>query len=204
MTFYTHQQIIFLNILALAMMAGLCSLRGGEVANYGEEFVINSRIKKAFQDQEAIGWSHFARGRMARTWSLINQPSGDAATVQMDLAKVAIAMIEYGVTLWIQRNSLVHGNDSGISKLETRKMQQMITAIYEEIRPTVEPSNQWLFHCSEEVRIGEPYALQVAWVDSVRRLYPSRFDALKEKLGTRAYRRTEVQYQKEHGAQTLL
>lgn len=174
----TRLQKLMNDELSSVMMVGLGSIRGEGVSHYGEEFVTNSRIKTAFKDQEAIGRSHFARGRMARSWGLIEPQSGEANTVQPDLAKVVKAMIENGLTLQTQRNNLVHCNDSGISKLETRKMQQMITVIYDEFLPTVETENQWLFNCSKEVRIGEPYALQVTWVDSVRRIYPVKFDAL--------------------------
>ena len=190
--------------VCLALLVGLGSISGEAVNQYGAEFVTDTQIETAFKDQEDIGWDNLAKGRVARTWALLVTTNSADTTGTQELATAVKPMIDYGLNLWSHRNNLVHGNDSGISKLESRKMQQMISKVYEEIMPSAGNDHRWLFSCAIDDRLQEPYALQVAWIDSVRRIFPDKFKALKEFLGNTAYRIGEVQYQKEKGVRSSL
>jgi len=73
----------------------------------------------------------------------------------------------------------------------------MIELLYEEILPTIELEHKWLFTASIEKKLAEPYPVQVAWVDSVRRLYPAQYGKCKYKVGKENFTRQSLEYIKE-------
>lgn len=158
-----------------ALVAGLGSIGGEGVRRYAAEFVTNRLLEEAFKEQEEIGWDNLARGRIARSWKCIGTTEEGSMEDTQWASKVTKMALDCRLKLWTHRNHMVHGNEAGISKMEIRKMRQTVTILYEELLPAVKAENRWLFDRPKESRSQEPYGLQVAWVDSVRQIYPEEF-----------------------------
>ena len=164
-----------------ALVAGLGSIGGDGAQIYAQEFITNRLVDSAFTAQQEIGWDNFARGRIALAWQGIGS-NHDGHTEDTQWAeKVTKLVMDYGMKLWTHRNTLVHGNDAGISKMEIRKARQIIILLYEELLPDLRVEHRWLFTRSQELRLEDPYRLQVAWIECVKKILP---DECRELLGT--------------------
>ena len=83
-----------------------------------------------------------------------------------------------------------------MSKLEEAKTLETITAIYDEIFPTSHPSHKWLFSVAVEDKLAENHVTQIAWIDSVRRLYPLQYRHIKTTVGKTDFRQAQMEYVK--------
>ena len=187
--------------VCIALEAGLGSIGGDEFSRYADEFTTNKILDIAIRDQNDIGWDHFAKGRIARAWS--NLEKLEAKSTHDDGARVKInkAAIDYGLKLWNHRNKLVHGNDPKISKMESRKIQQIIEILYTELLPMSDDANRWLFERDKARRLEDSYILQVAWVDCVKRVFSKEYEELKTRWGAKFYTEGAILYHKERRKQ---
>lgn len=85
-----------------------------------------------------------------------------------------------------------------MSKIELTKTISLITTLYEGLEPNIHPFHRWLFQASKEERLLQPYLVQIAWIDSVRWIYPAQFNSLRNTVGIMDSRPSEVEYIKEH------
>ena len=90
--------------------------------------------------------------------------------------------------------TLIHGTQEGVSKLEEAKTLETIQAIYEAIFPTSHPSHRWLFAVPVEAKLVDNRTTQIAWIDSVRRLYPQQYKDIKTRIGKMDFRQEHLEY----------
>ncbi len=155
-------------------------LGGSSLQIYSTEFVTSTHISHAITAQSDIGWEHFLLGRLAREWREIG-PREDQQMEPLEWAsKIASYTIDYSLALWRNRNQQIHGTDGGISRAEENRTVEMIRLIFEQIGPNIRLSHKWLFQKRLEDKLTEPYHVQIAWIDSVRRLYPEQFQTLRD------------------------
>ena len=155
-----------------AIVAGVGNMGDNTSVKYRSEFVTDRRIEQAMIDQESIGWVHFVRGRIANKFRSLGSTDSTGTSASTWASNIAAAGIEYGMKLWGYQNSLIHGNDGGISQYEEYKAEVIICSLYEELAPTVSSQHTWLFHMPVQEKLGEPFSVKVAWLDSERKLYP--------------------------------
>ena len=162
---------------------------------YREEFVNDRMLALALEEQEEIGWDHFLLGRMSNRWKSIGPSEEYLGNSDGWARKIAKEVIDFGIQLWKRRNLLLHGNrDGGPSKLEHAKTEALIITLYEELLPNIHPSHGWLFSTPCEVRLLEPHTVQIAWIDSVRRIYPVKYKEMRTQLGQIDFRQDQVEY----------
>ena len=182
--------------VSTAIEAGIGGLGRETSGIYHDQFTTDSSVKKAFIEQDLIGWNHFVYGRIATLWAEVGPLNEKGKNDKTWAGRVARAVIDYGLALWRQRNTLVHGNDGGVSKQEIRKMLTTITTIYEELQPNVQPACRWYFRVSLESRIKEPYSVQVAWLDSIRQLCPERYTEISQMKGLTPHNNRDIERHK--------
>lgn len=65
--------------VSTAIEVGIGGIGGEYSATFQEQFTTNSRVKRAFTEQETIGWDQFVLCRMAKSWSELGplmEPNG--------------------------------------------------------------------------------------------------------------------------------
>ena len=147
-------------------------------------------------EQNLIGWSHFLQGRISRAWKIIGPNESYKKYESHWASTVACHCITVGLRLWTERNRLIHGNDGETSKLEVAKTDEFVKLLYTELFPNTHPSHSWLFSTSLEDRIQESYPAKVAWLDSVRRLYPEKCKEYRAIVGAKSFSRKDIEYNK--------
>ena len=183
---------------SIAMEVGIQSLGDRTTDTYRREFVTERGVYEAMGAQEVIGWDHFALGRISQTWQTVG-PNETYTKDKSDWAnELTNLVLRYGLALWTQRNNVVHGNDGDISKMELRRAHALIAAIYEEIFPEVQREHAWLFSSSFQTKLDENYSVQIAWIDSVRQLYPEQFFVLSNRVGRHLFEPAELERTKTH------
>ena len=75
------------------------------------------------------------------------------------------------------------------------KTEATITAVYEQIFPVSNPLHRWLFSGSQESKLKELYAVQIAWLDGIQKFYPEQYRNLYIPMGQamESYEDTERQ-----------
>ena len=73
--------------------------------------------------------------------------------------------------MWAQRNANEHGKGYSISLIEKERVGGQIEQIYEFLLQEVESSDMWLFQKSLEERMRDKYDVQIAWLQTIRKLY---------------------------------
>ena len=183
-----------------AFSVGMRSVTGKiDMKMYRKEFSASKELDKALQSQEQIGWNHFMFGRISKYWQEIGPTTEYIERPEIWATKIVNAVITFGITLWKKRNQIIHGNDGGISKLVLQKTEMTIRTLYDEICPTCHPSHQWLFQTLLEERLRETHPVQIAWIDSIRRIYPSRFKDATTRMGQVVFPAAEIEYIKAPG-----
>ena len=98
--------------------------------------------------------------------------------------------------MWRERNTLIHGNDEETSKLEIAKTDALVQLIYDDLLPNIHPAHKWLFVRRIDDKLQEGYPSKVAWIDSVRRLYPAKCKHYRSIVGKTCFRREDLEYNK--------
>ena len=186
-----------------SIQTGMRSIRVPvDLADYTREFLSDSRLQTAMVDQGLIGWKHFLYGRISTKWKEVELIPEYKKTPSDWAAELVRKLLNMGMILWRQRNTLFHGNDGEISKLEITKVQTIIQMIYTDIAPLSKPEHRWLFATPLNVRITEHYALHITWIDSVRRLYRTQYKELVTQVGNQTLFDQELEYLKSHRGHT--
>ena len=183
--------------VAKAIAVGVRSIGNSHSAGlYQREFVVSADIAQAMEDQDQIGWDHFMMSRMARKWSAIGPNESYSDRRKIWETKIAHYALDTGLVLWRRRNQLIHGTQEGVSKLEEAKTLETIQAIYEAIFPNSHPSHRWLFAVPVEAKLADNRTTQIAWIDSIRRLYPQQYKDIKTRIGKMDFRQEHLEYVK--------
>ena len=72
----------------------------------------------------------------------------------------------------------MHGNPGEVSKLEIQRTNLMIQAVHDQIRPQVSRWSQDIFALTEEARVAQSYPIKVAWLESIKLLFPETYKQL--------------------------
>ena len=163
---------------------------------YKNEFAPSRALRVAMQDQQDIGWEQIWSGRIAKGWMEVGPREDLRATPEIWAKQIVSAFLDFGIILWKLRNKVIHGDGGGPSILESWKTSEMIHTLYEELAPQCHKDNQWLFSATKENKLREPHAVQIAWVDSVRRLYPRQYQELRNSVGTIDFKHADMEYYK--------
>ena len=191
----THLQRLMDTQASEAIIMGESGEGETDLVVYRSEIVMREVVHEAISAQDGIGWRYFRYGRLARSWKKVwsdeelTKGCGDISS------KVAALMLNYGLAIRRKQNNIIHGTDGGVSKLEMYETEATITAAYEQIFPVSNPSHRWLFSRSQESKLKEPYAVQIAWLDGIQKLYPEQFKNLYIPMGRamESYEDTERQ-----------
>ena len=156
-----------------AIQTGMRSLTNPEaVSIFRRELVVDKSLEEALLEQAAIGWNHFLYGRISKKWKKTTFAPAYNKAPDTWAKYLVILVLNLGRSMWQQRNNFYHGNDGSISRLEEEKTHKIIHQVYDNIAPTCLPEHKWMFEKTLEEQLQTQYALQIAWLDGVRRLYP--------------------------------
>ena len=181
-----------------ALIAGIQSIINDyDVGIYSREFASTTPLADAMEEQQTIGWNHFLQGRMSLKWKLVGPLKSFRGDKDKWAQLIVAKTINFGLAIWKQRNVIVHGTDSGVSKRQIVNTLAMIDWLYQEILPIIDIEHKWLFMESLEKKLAAPYSVQVAWVDSIRRLYPVQYGRCKYNIGKGNFTQHTLEYIKE-------
>ena len=175
--------------------AGIQSVTSGSsMENYQSEFITDGKLRVLAQSQTNIGWDHFLQGRMSVYWR-DNGPSVDYDKEAIEWSKnLARLAIQFGLNMWSFRNTKVHGDTIGISVQAEKKLRLLVENIYSDIAPWASEDTQWLFQTPLADRLNDPYGQLVAWVDSIRKLFPSEYKTVHKIVCTKDILGRELEY----------
>ena len=94
-------------------------------------------LQLAYTEQASIGWEQAWYGRFSKRWETVAQ-YGSNKESQINFrwtSKVIGLCLDAGLELWAVRNQVVHGNNSGISEFESSRINSIVSAIYQELKP---------------------------------------------------------------------
>ncbi len=94
--------------------------------------------------------------------------------------------------LWKARNELVHGGGS-ISLLDRQRTAVIVRALYDELLPDVLYCRNEIFPGGEQSIIDKPYRTQVAWLDSIRYLFPEQYRVISYNAVEKLQADTEIE-----------
>ena len=164
------------------------------VAQYTKEFVVDTQVASAVEEQTEIGWDNFMFGRIATQWKKVAQRPGTDWDPDRWAVNTVTAVLQALLILWKKRNTLVHGTEGETSKLELERVQRMIEKVYLEIGPRGKKEHEWLFNRSLAERETENYTQKIAWLDGVRQIYPEKFKAVRENARSARQETRELEY----------
>ena len=173
----TDPDVLQLIRVGLESLAGSCT-----VQEYQDEFGTNSILGNLVQEQTAIGWEHFAMGRVSKLW-MLQGPSVGFTNDPGEWAKRLIReILSLGITLWKFRNKLVHGPQGIASEMEDQRLTELIEHCYVDIAPWVPETKQWIFEDPLEEKLKDPYHLRIAWVDGIKKMFPAEYRTVQSAL----------------------
>ncbi len=158
------------------MRVGISSVNNGlDMTVYSNEFLTEDSHRKLAIEQIRIGWDNFLQDRVTIRWRLIG-PAENYTQPASEWSKGFVkAVVQYGMNLWVLRNQLVHGNPGDISLAEQTKAKIRVENLYLGIAPWVPEDRQWLFHTPLERKLDKPCALHMAWIDSIKQVFPAKY-----------------------------
>ena len=107
-----------------AMKVGIMNITNPRVASqYSRGFLVDKQIVVAMDSQTEIGWDNFMCGRISTLWKKTVKSPSQEWDPDRWATKVTRAGFQVITSLWKQRNTLVHGNDGEMSKLELQRTQ---------------------------------------------------------------------------------
>ena len=175
--------------------AGLLSVTcGSSIEDYQSEFITDGKMQVLAQSQANIGWDHFLRGRISVRWK-DNGPSLDYPKDAIEWSKNLVRLaLQFGLNMWSFRNKLVHGDSFGISIPAEQKLRLLVETIYSDIAPWSPEETQWLFQTPLADRLNAPYGQLVAWVDSIRKVFPSDYSMVHKTVCSQDMLGRELEY----------
>ena len=158
-----------------------------ESHNY-EEGPIYSDMERSLKgcnaEQTEIGWINVFFGRISKKWGTVNvsMMKADRGT-SIDPARWTTKFIRemFKITegIWIERNIEHHGVSNAISLSERDATAKIIQSYYEKLKPHVLPQDQWLFQKSVRRKLSETYCNQIAWIETISKIYKKEISELK-------------------------
>ena len=177
------------------LRCGIGSITDGtDMRQYAQEFLTNSSYQTLVMEQTEIGWVQLLFGRAARKWRVVGPKEGYTKD-GLEWTKLLVReILQYGITLWKNRNQMVHGNQGNVSLAAATYTSQMVESLYLRIAPWAPTDTQWLFQTALQDRLREPYGLQVAWIDGIRRVFPEEYREIQGDSGRYDMLSNEIEF----------
>ncbi len=138
-----------------------------------------SDLQKAYSIQSQIGWENVFYGRMAKQWERLLQyksNSEQAETNSLWTSKSIQLLWDFGIDLWIIRNTLVHGeNSTGPSREEVERVETLIKAINTDPSFPRARLTRELFPETIEQTSHLSFENKRAWLEQVKYRYPNDY-----------------------------
>ena len=142
---------------------------------YRTEFSTSYDTEAAMKEQESIGWDHFLLGRLSGKWLEIEFRETYNKKPETWAQDLICQLLQMGVELWKYRNQLIHGNDNEISLIQADTTQRLVDHLYNTLQGMENRDSQWLFTRPEDNSIFTLYSQQIAWLDGIKRIFPSKY-----------------------------
>ena len=129
-------------------------------------------LRRAFCDQERIGWDHFLVGRMAKGWReyfemrSVESPIREGRGIAFGRKLVESIWI-YTLQVWRWHNESVHGKRGGYSKCDEEDVRKCVCEIYNEKNRIISDEEAWLFEKSVRIRESQPIPQILGWIERV-------------------------------------
>ena len=142
-------------------------------------FVANEVIGNCYQKQCQIGWNQIYLGRFHNEWVNARDPNKDTLYIS-NLPQIIKIMWEYGLKLWGHRNQQLHGGIGGVSKIIFDRVQRVAAAAADVLKNDISYDHRWILSQPAPNNDQQGYSNTIAWLDSVRRLYPEKYKTARE------------------------
>jgi hypothetical protein len=119
-----------------------------------------------FNQQSAIGWDQFLRGRVTHTWTTVQNQLSNQTNGQKVIVKVINYIFQTMYDTWIRRNKAVHDNNIATDKLQFRTfVLPKIQYLYSK-KHLLPAHDQLIFDCDLESRIQQPKTTVNHWLQT--------------------------------------
>ena len=139
-----------------------------------ELFIATDALRNCYRQQVHLGWHQIYLGRFHRDWTTLLQKETELPLIR-NLPQVIRDMWTYGLQVWQHRNQLCHNNSGSTSLYTLNKINRVAAAAAEAIKDEIEYDRHWLLQYPAGNTDQCTYSNTVAWLDSVRRLYPEKY-----------------------------
>ena len=144
-----------------------------------ELFIATDSLRTCYRQQVHLGWHQIYLGRFHRDWTTLLNKETDTPLIR-NLPQVIRDMWMYGLQVWQHRNHLCHNNSGSTSQYTLNKINRVAAAAAEAIKDEISYDRQWLLQHPAGNTDQSTYSNTVAWLDSVRRLYPEKYKEAQE------------------------
>ena len=136
----------------------------------------HSLLSRAIQEQEAIGWNYAFRGYLSYSWLHLQHqehPKSTAQGLRRQWLKFVIREIwKATVTLWKERNAILHSGSSSALEIKESSTDAKIRRLYA-VKDEFASSDLALFDVPMVVRLTHTQRLKKMWLSLVARYHPT-------------------------------
>ena len=134
-----------------------------------------STYRKAYKEQEEIGWEQVLSGRLVKQWKAEDtnrDVQSGTVTTRLWTQQIIRMSWNVGLDLWKSRNKMVHGMKGTTSNTEIENTAELARALYDTLRPTLAEVDRTLFPEELSGLMGQSHQCQLAWIEQMKFLYP--------------------------------
>ena len=91
-------------------------------------------------------------------------------------------MWSYGLQLWQQRNLVYHGGTGEVSTDTQLRMTKLADEIQKVLLREIKYDMRWIVNQKVQAKGANTYSNTVAWLDSIRRIYPDKYAEARDNI----------------------
>ena len=159
-------------------------------------------LQEAYEIQRQIGWDQVMYGQLVTHWESLAEygaPTEDQERHLIWTGKAIRLCWDFGLDLWTTRNQLVVGTGTGLSREDVKKVNQLVTAVYQTLLPSLLDPPAAIFEQSESDTQRLPYGIKKAWLEKIRFLYPTEYTEIAESIVGKLETESEEELKKIRG-----
>ena len=138
---------------------------------------LTQMIRRAYDQQNKIGWQHFQLGRLAKEWRRCIRICYVSDTPKVDgraegcIRRMIESLWRMMLNVWKIRNDIVHWINAYHSSRDIREMTEIIDKLYDKYQQRADESERWIFKMKRNERKIQSVAKMATWIGTVSTMY---------------------------------
>lgn len=129
---------------------------------------LHNLITQTMVEQDAIGWDHFARGRISKFWTTTQTSQNKTQCIKRWQQQFITKIQKVNSTLWEVRNTLQFGKGKEKLTREQNRLVPTITNYYEIYHYTISTKYYKIFNTSLVQRLNYSPIENSQWINTVK------------------------------------